>query len=114
MDLEIKKSVRGPFSFKVEPRGSRYEMQAAGQGDARIVVELDVALERRVPGEDWLNDARREALEARVESECQPSRWALPARTTRRMPRDRPPPMQNPQTRLRPPGSRETPLPTPV
>jgi hypothetical protein len=57
VDLEIKEAVRGPFAFKVEPRGGRHEMQAAGQGDARIVVELDVALERRVAGENGLNDA---------------------------------------------------------
>ena len=53
-------------------------MQAAGKGDARIVVELNVALERRVTGEDRLDDARRKVLEARVEIERQPARCALP------------------------------------
>src|ERR1700722_12680682 len=53
-------------------------MQAAGQGDARIVVELNVALERRVAGEDRLDDARRQALEARVEIERKLARRALP------------------------------------
>ena len=78
VDLEIEQAIRRPFAFKVEPRGGRHEMQAAGQGDARIVVELDVALERRVAGEDRLDDARRKALEARVEIERQLARCALP------------------------------------
>ena len=78
VDLEIKQAIRRPFAFKVEPRGGRYEMQAAGQGDARIVVELDVALERRVAGEDRLDDAWRKPLEARVEIERQLARCALP------------------------------------
>ena len=78
VDLEIKQAIRRPFAFKVEPRGGRHEMQAAGERDARIVVELDVALERRVAGEDRLDDARRKALEARVEIERQLARCALP------------------------------------
>ena len=77
MDFEIKQAVRRPFAFKVEPRGGRHEMQAAGQGDARIVVELDVALERRLPCEDRLHDAWRKPLEPRVEIERQPPPGAL-------------------------------------
>ena len=78
MDLETKKAVRRLAAFEVEPRGGRHEMQAARQGDARIVVELNVAFECRLAGEDRLDDARRKPLEARVEIERKPPPGALP------------------------------------
>ena len=77
VDLEIKQAVRRPFAFKVEPRGGRHEMQAAGQGNARVVVELDVALKRRVAREDRLNDPWRKPLEARIQIERKPPPGAL-------------------------------------
>ena len=76
--LKSRRPLADLSAFEVEPCGGRDEMQAAGQRDARIVVELNVALERRVAGEDRLDDAWREALEARVEIEGQLPRCALP------------------------------------
>ena len=43
-----------------------------------IVVELYVAFERRMTGEDWLDDAGRKPLEAQVEIERKPPPGALP------------------------------------
>ncbi len=78
MNLEIEKAARGPAAFKVEPRGGRHEMQAARESNARVVVELDVALERCLAGEDRLHDPGRKAFETRVEIERQTPPRALP------------------------------------
>jgi hypothetical protein len=78
VDLEIEQVVRRLPALDVEPGVRRHEMQAAGQGDARIVVEPNVALQRRFSREHRPDDARRKSLKARVEIERKPTPRALP------------------------------------
>jgi hypothetical protein len=53
-------------------------MKTAWEGDARIVVEQDVALERGFPLEHCADQAGRKPLQARVEVEREPPPRALP------------------------------------
>ena len=78
VDPETELVVGRLAALEVEPGAGRNEMQASGQRDARIVVEQNVALERRVAGENRADEAGRHALEPRIQVEGQPPRGILP------------------------------------
>ena len=72
MDLDSEGVIRRPAALDVEPRIGRDEVQARSD-DGRIIVEVEVPLERRLAGEDRADDRRRHALEPGVEVERQPA-----------------------------------------
>ena len=71
VDFDAEDVVRGPAALDVEPRVGRDEVQAR-RDDGRIVVEVEVALERRLAGEDRTHNRRRHALEPGIEVYGQP------------------------------------------
>ena len=77
MDPELENVVRRLAALEVEPGVRGNEMQASGKGDARIVVEQNIALERRFTGEHRADDGRRHAFESRVQVEREPPPGAL-------------------------------------
>src|SRR5271166_5817791 len=80
VDLEIELIVGGLAALEVEPGAGRNDMQASGEGNARIVVEKKVSLERRLSGEDWADDAGARPSSREVRSSV--SRRATPCRAT--------------------------------
>ncbi len=77
VDLEVEPIVGGFAALEVEPGAGRNEVQAVGQRDARIVVEKNAALERRLSREDRADQAGHEALEPRAEIERETAPGAL-------------------------------------
>ncbi len=77
VDLEIELIVGGFSALEVESGAGRNDMQASGQGNARIVVEKNVALERRFAGKDRSDNGGGQTLELRFEVEREPPSGAL-------------------------------------
>ena len=76
VDFEIEIAIRRRGALDVEPGGRRNEMQA-GDVEARILVEDDIALQRRFAGEDRLDNAGRQALEPRFQVQREAPRAIL-------------------------------------
>ena len=77
MDLDAQRAVRRPAALDVEAGVGGDEVQAGGR-DGRIVVEEEIALERRLPREDRADDGERHALEPGIEIERELPSCALP------------------------------------